>query len=172
VKKRSKVAKLIAEATQEHRWQQQAALREHLKTKPATWDGVDPMFRVMWKQRLQHLEIRKSFAEEEGVPALVEDSSGWFIEWAAIQAAQEAAINRAIVAKIVAPLRRSPGRKGKPQSDASILKKFAKLRAEKPASISNKQIREQIGRKEQPPIKESAVAKAITRAKKRRNESL
>jgi hypothetical protein len=168
--KQSKLEKLRTEALREHRWQRQAALREHLKRKPP--DGAAPRVREMWEQTLRYLEIRESFAEEEGVPALVEDSSGYFIEWAAIQAEQEAAVNRAIIAKVVAPLRRSPGRKVKPQSDASILEKFAKLRAEKPASISNKQIREQIGRKEQPPIKESAVAKAITRAKKRRNKSL
>lgn len=161
-KRPSRIAKLIEKARQDHIWQRNSPLREHLKLKPKTWDGVKPEYREWWEEHLRYLELREDFAANG--PG---DTSGGVLYWLEAQAAEKGAIDAAL-AGVTNKLRNSPGAPQQRKRDAKMLAEFNRRRPT--SNKSDSALAADIGKEHG--LKRRASIEAIRRAKKVRGESV
>jgi|EndMetStandDraft_8_1072994.scaffolds.fasta_scaffold972482_1 hypothetical protein len=159
-KRPSRIERLIEKTRRDHIWQRQAPLRDHLKLKPKSWEGVNLEYREWWEEHLRFLKLKEDFAANG--PG---DTSGGVLYWLEAQAAEKAAIDAAL-AGVTNKLRDSPGRPNKQKRNAEMLAEFDRRR---PASNkSDSALAADIGKEFG--LKRRASIEAIGRAKKVRGK--
>jgi hypothetical protein len=174
---KKKKSRLAEEALRDHVWQRQAPLRRHRELMSQIRDGAPDRqcddtgllsnlssqeIRKWFEDQLRHLEEMEAIAAQDVPPAWAEHSSGSFLEWAQIKAAEQAAMDAAVAGAV-----RKGGGRSKPDRDRRMWREFRQLRQSSPSSVSNTAIMKCLGLKYK--LKRRAVLDAVNRGRRQKS---